>query len=263
MKKITKITISLLFANMLLFGASLTSYAAGGKVIYDGKDKKIVIETGTKNQDEYTVSDLFGDEFKNLLPGDTRVIEDITIESKCGAGKYVKCYLYPKGPAKIDDGVIVGNDEEGDVFTEKEVYQALLSQIIMKVEHNGKVLVDDTADSVNYADAGLDCGVYLGTLNNNEKTNLKLTVNVPLEFKAPEGIEPGTVEYDNFQNSFADKAGLIEWEIKFEEYDDSSPIPPDTRDITHIRMYTFVSIASVVVIIVLIFIKKKKEDKTN
>ncbi len=262
MKKLNKVVISILFANAIMFCTSLTSYAAGGKVTYKGKDNEIVVETGTKNKQEYTVSDLFGDEFKNLLPGDTRVIENIIIENQCGSGKYVKCYLYPKEPVKIADGVIVGNNEDGDTFNEKQIYQSLLSQINMKVEHNGKVIVDDAAESTDYLDANLDGGIYLGKLNNNEKTNIKLTASVPLEFKAPDEIKPGTVEYDFYQNSFADKAGLIEWEIKFEEYDNETPISPDTRDTTNVNMHIIIGIISTIALIYLIA-KKKKENKQS
>ena len=258
MKKISQITFSLVLATAVMLSSSITSFAAGGRVIYDGKTEKVTVVPGGAG-DEYSETDIFGEEFKNLMPGDEKTTT-VKFVNNSKDKHFLKVYIKAVAPSEIDDETVLGTNEDGDVFTEKEVFQAMLDQIELTIKDSkGKAFMNGKASELKYA-AGED-GHFV-ELHNGDDMEFDVTIKLPLEFEAPENIEKGTEEFDDFQNSFADKIGLLDWVIEVEEiHEPEPPAPsvPDTGDTTNTGLYVGIGVVSVVVLGVLIYLKNKKQ----
>lgn len=258
MKKLSQIAFSLVLASAVMLSNTVTSFAAGGRVIYDGKTEKITVVPGGAG-DEYSKTDIFGEEFKNVMPGDERTTT-VKFVNNSKDKHFLKVYIKAVAPADVEDGKVLGTNEDGDAFTEKEVFQAMLDQIELTIKDaKGKAFMSGKASELKYA-AGED-GHFV-ELHNGDDMDFDVTIKLPLEFKAPENIEKGTVAFDDFQNSFADKIGLLRWVIEVEEIHE--PIPPtppvpDTGDTTNTGLYVGIAVGSVVVLAVLFIVKKKNQ----
>ena len=236
MKKTTKRLFSLVLAMVMMAGFAITSSAAG-VVTYEGKsgEEEFVFTPGT----EYDATDLFTD-FKNLMPGDT-ITQKIRLVNDGKDGTTTKFYLKALGPKDIADGTVLGNGNDDDGFTDKEVYQKLLSQLnlTVKLVKGDKTLFDAAADQTD----GLSDWVLLGSLRKGGEIDLEVTVEVPSEMG----------------NEFQDVAGVLEWRFKIEEIPD--PEIPDTGDNTGTLMYAAIFGGAVMALIIVIILKKKAKEE--
>ena len=232
MKKITKRLFSLTLAIVMMAGFALSSYAAS-TVTYDGS--KHNFEPGT----EYSATDLFTN-FKNAMPGD-KITQTIRVVNNGKDGTTTNFYLKALGVANIVNGTVLGDGDDTDGYTDKEVYQKLLKQLnlTVKLVKGDKTLFDATAEQTD----GLSDWVLLGSLRKGGEVELEVTLEVPVEVG----------------NEFQDAAGAITWAFKVEEIPD--PYVPDTGDNTGVMIYTAMFGFAAMALIVLVIIKKKKSEE--
>lgn len=202
-----------------LISAVPQAMAASGNVTYKGRADKFIFEPGSR----YSPTDLFPN-FKDVMPGDS-ITQRIYVENK--AYRRVKVRIYMRA---------LGAHEDSEEF---------LSQMNLTVE-KGKdtILFDAPADQR----AQLSEWTYLGTLYSGGETELKVTLDVPVEM----------------DNRFQNAVGYLDWQFMVEELpvEPSDPQPPKTGDI--ILRYALIMAASGVALLILLlwYRKKKKNDKT-
>ncbi len=185
-----------------LLGGALTvfSLANGNQptVTYDHKEKGFIFDNVTKVEgNEYP--NLFT-ELAELMPGDSRD-QDIRVQVKNLSGGTAYMYL------RTED---MWADKPQEITqTEADAYAALMEQITLTVKQGDKVL----------AEGDLSKGVLLGKLRNNDKVDLNVTVEVP--------IEMGN-EFQNFH-------GEIGWVFTAEYHNDPvKPVgPPALSSVDH------------------------------
>lgn len=162
---------------MSLAGAA---FAESPTIDYNGKTEGFIFTPD---------DDLFPD-FKNVMPGDT-LTETITFTNNAKDCAYVKLYMRaePHGaenqPVKVSEEVTAMND--------------FLSQLSMTVENGGTVIYSDSPDSPG----SLASDTLLGTFNKGEKTELKVTLEVPADMG----------------NEYALREGEVDWVFKVEAFD--------------------------------------------
>ena len=174
-----------------LLGGALTvfSLANGNQptVTYDHKEKGFIFDNVTKVEgNEYP--NLFT-ELAELMPGDSRD-QDIRVQVKNLTSGTAYMYL------RTED---MWADKPQEITqTEADAYAALKEQITLTVKQGDKVL----------AEGDLSKGVLLGKLRSNDKVDLNVTVEVPLEMGN---------EFQNFH-------GEIGWVFTAEYHND--PVKP-------------------------------------
>ena len=174
-----------------LLGGTLTvfSLANGNQptVTYDHKEKGFIFDNVTKVEgNEYP--NLFT-ELAELMPGDSRD-QDIRVQVKNLTSGTAYMYL------RTED---MWADKPQEITqTEADAYAALMEQITLTVKQGDKVL----------AEGDLSKGVLLGKLRSNDKVDLNVTVEVPLEMGN---------EFQNFH-------GEIGWVFTAEYHND--PVKP-------------------------------------
>ena len=174
-----------------LLGGALTvfSLANGNQptVTYDHKEKGFIFDNVTKVEgNEYP--NLFT-ELAELMPGDSRD-QDIRVQVKNLTSGTAYMYL------RTED---MWADKPQEITqTEADAYAALMEQITLTVKQGDKVL----------AEGDLSKGVLLGKLRSNDKVDLNVTVEVPLEMGN---------EFQNFH-------GEIGWVFTAEYHND--PVKP-------------------------------------
>ena len=174
-----------------LLGGALTvfSLANGNQptVTYDHKEKGFIFDNVTKVEgNEYP--NLFT-ELAELMPGDSRD-QDIRVQVKNLTSGTAYMYL------RTED---MWADKPQEITqTEADAYAALKEQITLNVKQGDKVL----------AEGDLSKGVLLGKLRSNDKVDLNVTVEVPLEMGN---------EFQNFH-------GEIGWVFTAEYHND--PVKP-------------------------------------
>ena len=185
-----------------LLGGALTvfSLANGNQptVTYDHKEKGFIFDNVTKVEgNEYP--NLFT-ELAELMPGDSRD-QDIRVQVKNLSGGTAYMYLRTEDMWADKPQEITQN--------EADAYAALMEQITLTVKQGDKVL----------AEGDLSKGVLLGKLRNNDKVDLNVTVEVP--------IEMGN-EFQNFH-------GEIGWVFTAEYHNDPvKPVgPPALSSVDH------------------------------
>lgn len=143
--------ISSLLALMLVFSLSMTAFAAGGTVTYDGKAQEFIFTPGSS----HSVTDLFT-EFKDVMPGDY-LSDSIVINNTRLFSKHIKVYMRAKGAVENAD---------------------FLNQMNLTVTRSGgnPVFFDAPADQK----AQLTNWVYLGTVYSRGKITLDLELEVPI-----------------------------------------------------------------------------------
>jgi len=232
---------SLLMALMLVMSLAVPASAASFTIL--GKDK-FTFSPGS----EYHETDLFGDGFKDIMPGDT-VKQAITIkgEFKLIKEDSMKVTLQgiPHDPvvgphysekAEQDDG----KDADPDTGRDETVASMaeFLSVLHLKItnRNDGKVIFNDSADKIMKS-------VVLGQFRNKGSIVLDLELY----------WEPG----DN-DNDFANRVGEIDWQFTIEAYDDPAVADnPKTGD--YIMMAVAIMAVSGVALAVLLICKKRKK----
>lgn len=185
-----------------LLGGALTvfSLANGNQptVTYDHKEKGFIFDNVTKVEgNEYP--NLFT-ELAELMPGDSRD-QDIRVQVKNLTSGTAYMYL------RTED---MWADKPQEITqTEADAYAALKEQITLTVKQGDKVL----------AEGDLSKGVLLGKLRSNDKVDLNVMVEVPLEMGN---------EFQNFH-------GEIGWVFTAEYHNDPvKPVgPPALSSVDH------------------------------
>lgn len=217
MKKYSRIC-SLLLCLLLAVSLALPASAANGKVTYKGKSSKFIYAPGSSQ----SPTDLFPD-LKEVMPGDT--LTDTIVIKNGISGKKLKVYIRSLGAQ---------GDTKANVT--KEASAEFLNEMKLTVKKaNGSRLYEAPADQT----AQLTNWVYLGMLRPGGKTELDLTLKVPL----------------SMGNDFQNKVGFIDWEFKVEEI----PITdaPQTGD--YIYMAAVAMTVSLGVLLLLLIVKKWKK----
>jgi len=232
---------SLLLALMIVMSLAVPASAASFTIL--GEDK-FTFSPGS----EYHETDLFGDGFKNIMPGDT-IRQSITIRGEFanfsedsikvtlqgiphGANnplKYSESFEFTDGK---DQAEIPGQRDETI-----ETMEDFLSVLNLKVTNRktGAVIFNDSADEI------LD-PVVLGKFRN------KGSVILDLELK--------WVPTDN-DNLYANRVGEIDWQFTLEAYDDPDVDNPKTGD--YIMMAVAVMAVSAAALIIILAVKRKKK----
>lgn len=217
MKRMRKLIFSVVLTLALAVSAAVPVFAADAAVFYDGDAQEFIFAPGS----DYSPTDLF-DNFKGVMPGDS-LTQKITIQNDVSKKVNVKVYLRSIG-ANADS-------------------EAFLSQMNLTVMHNDDPLFSAPANET----ADLTDWVCLGTYASGAKTDLTLTLDVPI----------------TLDTSFEDAVGVLGWEFKVEEI----PVEgqPDTNDDLGILSYLWIGFAAAAVILtgVLLFLyrKRKQEDE--
>ena len=217
MKRMRKLIFSVVLTLALAVSAAVPVFAADAAVFYDGDAQEFIFAPGS----DYSPTDLF-DNFKSVMPGDS-LTQKITIQNDVSKKVNVKVYLRSIGA--------------------KEDSEAFLSQLNLTVTHNDDSLFSAPANET----ASLTDWVCLGTYASGAKTDLTLTLDVPI----------------TLDTSFEDAVGVLGWEFKVEEI----PVEgqPDTNDDLGILSYLWIGFVAAAVILtgVLLFLyrKRKQEDE--
>lgn len=217
MKRMRKLIFSVVLTLALVVSAAVPVFAADAAVFYDGDAQEFIFAPGS----DYSPTDLF-DNFKGVMPGDS-LTQKITIQNDVSKKVNVKVYLRSIGA--------------------KEDSEAFLSHLNLTVTHNDDPLFSAPANET----ASLTDWVCLGTYASGAKTDLTLTLDVPI----------------TLDTSFEDAVGVLGWEFKVEEI----PVEgqPDTNDDLGILSYLWIGFAAAAVILtgVLLFLyrKRKQEDE--
>lgn len=214
MKRMRKLIFSVVLTLALAVSAAVPVFAADAAVFYDGDAQEFIFAPGS----DYSPTDLF-DNFKGVMPGDS-LTQKITIQNDVSKKVNVKVYLRSIGA--------------------KEDSEAFLSQLNLTVTHNDDPLFSAPANET----ASLTDWVCLGTYASGAKTDLTLTLDVPI----------------TLDTSFEDAVGVLGWEFKVEEI----PVEgqPDTNDDLGILSYLWIGFAAAAVILtaVLLFLYRKRKQ---
>lgn len=243
---------SLLLALALVFSLSISALAASTN--YGTLAKRKITENGKVSYavdvkadpgSGYHVTDLFGDAFKNVMPGDvitTQII--INADWSLFSEDSIKIWITgaPSNPLHYDekfenrDGKDQANiDGLRDETVDSNVQ--FLSQMFLTVENDKtgvKYLDRATADTAFATDAPV------GTFRSKGQVVLNVTLEVPIEMG----------------NEFANRVGEIDWKLIIEAYDDPYIDNPKTGD--YILMAVAVMAASAAALAAILVFKRKK-----
>ena len=238
MKKVFSLLMALMIILSLATPAFASSITVNGKNSYEFKPGS-----------EYHVTDLFGEEFKNVMPGDS-LSADITIQGDFSlfSEDSLKIWLEAiahdetanpheySAAAEEADGK---DDTEIDVNGRDEDYASMedfLSQLTLTITNtkNKKVLYTGPAN-----------GVFKKTLLGSFRKSGNITLNVQLDVP----IELG--------NEYADRVGEVDWIFTVSAYeaDDSNPT---TGDYIIMGACALLVISAAALVILFILKKRKK-----
>jgi len=191
--------ITLLMAAALVLTFSVGALAAESSVTYRGGAEKFVFLPGS----EWSDTDLFGDGFKGVMPGDT-VTQDIIIRNRYQGVDRVLIFMR----AEL-------HDEEGNPLSESVALHEdtvsmydFLSKLSMTVKRGDKVLFEATADQLD----GLKNNVCIGSFKSGYYSTITVELHVPIELG----------------NEYANRVGEIDWVFTAEEIPATEG--PDTGD---------------------------------
>ena len=221
--------ITLLVAAVLVFSMSATAFAADASVTYEGGAEKFVFIPGS----EWTDTDLFNDNFKGVMPGDT-VTQDIIIRNRYKGVDHVLIFMR----AEL-------HDEEGNPLSESVALHEdtvsmydFLSKLSMTVKRGDKVLFEATADHLG----GLENNVCIGSFKYGYYSTLTVELHVPIELG----------------NEYANRVGEVDWVFTAEEIPDTEG--PDTGDNSQVILWGGLMLAAAAVCIVVIVTGRKKRS---
>jgi len=232
---------SLLMALMIVL--SLATPAFASSVTVTGKDSYIFTPGS-----EYHVSDLFGDAFKNVMPGDT-LTQEITIQGNFSlfTEDSLKVWLEaiahdpetnPHQYSEFYEGLDGKDDTEIDLEGRDEDYVSMddfLSQLNLKVTNtkNKKVLYDGPAN-------GVFKKTLLGTFRKSGKIVLQVELEVPIEL----------------DNKYANRVGEVDWVFTVSAFEDDDN--PKTGDYIIMGAAALLAVSGAALVVLLIAKKKRK-----
>ena len=242
MKRTFRNLSSLLLALVMVFNMTLPASASTMNI--RGKDN-LVFSPGS----EYHATDLFGDGFKDIMPGDT-VRQSITIKAEFGLFKEDSIRVSLKGiahgtgnPLQYSERAeqLDGKDEAPDTGRDETVasMEDFLSRLDLKVtnRNSGQVIFNGKADQIMKQ-------TVLGTFRNRGKIVLDVELHWPLG---------GSYDY----NRYANRVGEIDWVFTVSAWDDPSYDNPKTGD--YIMMAVAIMAISGAALIVLLIRRKRKK----
>ena len=233
MKKLFSLLLALLLVITLALPAyaTTTKSAGPGSVNITGKTSITITPAMTT----YTSTDLFGGDFKGVMPGDTKY-ETVTIKNWAAQYDYVKVYMQAKQHPKEE--LVIAN--RGVTV---QVKYDFLSQLYLTVT-KGKTLIYEAGPDKTYQldEAGkLSDPVYLGKLSRLQSITLDVELVVPI----------------TLGNAYADSIGEVDWVFYFEGYNNSDT--PKTGD--YIMAAVIVMAVSAAALVLLLVIKRRKNRK--
>ena len=222
--KYTKKIICLLASLILVMATTATSFA--GTVTYKGQAEKFLFEPGS----EYSKTDLFGDQFKGVMPGDT-ITDTVTVRNEASDKVNVELFMRALGATDLQ------NPEDGIADVEQEKSAKFLKEMKLKVIHeDGTVLFDAAANET----AQLTDWVKLGDFKSGTEIDLNIQLTVPIEMG------------DDFQSAI----GALDWQFKVVETD----VPQTGDDSNMILPLALMGIAALAIILALAGRRRKQEQ---
>ena len=231
---------SFLLCLTMVFSLAVPASAVGGSVSFQyGSGSTFKVTPGDEN---YTSTDLFGSEFKNVMPGDN-LTQTITIKNNCYKYDYIKVYMKAVPHSAESDLTYDRDKAEDDGKRDDETVKSMkefLSQMDMQIVVNGsKEIFDASPDETD----GLTGYVRLATLNRFKTAELTVTLNVPIEM----------------DNEFANRVGEVDWVFYVEGFNNPAGSNPKTGDMIMIAVAVMAVSAAAIVLLVVAAKKKKKK----
>jgi len=203
------------FTIILLIGVLILGVSAS-EITYSGGAEEFVFLPGSG----YTSSDLF-DSFKNVMPGDTRT-ETITITNDSDDSDYIKLYMRAEPHDESENPLTYSETfenadgkDQADIPGQRDetaaTMRGFLAQLTLTVEtEDGEVL-----NAIPENNNDLTEGVYLGKFYKGDDTELKVTLEVPIDLG----------------NEYANRVGEVDWVFTAEHFND--PDEPPTPQFPH------------------------------
>jgi len=226
MRKHLRKTLCLLAMAIMMMASTTAAFA--GSVTYEGQAEKFVLAPGS----DYSKTDLFGDQFKGVMPGDT-ITDTVTVKNNASDKVDVEIFIRALGATDLQE------PEDGIAEVSAEDSQKFLSQMTLTVTQNGSSeLFHAPADQT----AQLTDWVSLGKFDSGAEVDLNVSLNVPIEMN------------DDFQNAI----GALDWQFKVIE----TPIPEEakTGDDMNLIIPIALMAAAAAGIAALLITRRKKEQ---
>ena len=233
---------SLLLALMVVL--SLATPAFASSITVTGKDSYIF----TPGSD-YHKTDLFGDAFKNIMPGDT-LTQEITIQGNFSlfSEDSLKVWLEvithdaetnPHEYSEFYEGLDGKDDTDIDLNGRDEDYASMddfLSQLNLKITNtkNKKVIFNGPANEAMKK-------TLLGTFRKNGKIVLNVELSIPREL----------------DNQYADRVGEVDWVFTVSGFEDDAD-NPKTGDYIIMGAVALLAVSGAALVILFVMKKRKK-----
>ena len=192
MKKIIRI-ISLLVLMSIVFTSTAVGSLAS-TVRFENKAEQFIFLPGS----EYSDTDLF-DDFKNMMPGDTRRQTVVVTNNYPG---FDKIRVYLKAIPHGEENPLSESVATSETIATMEDF---LSQLSMVVRLDGRVIYSASPDELD----GLSSNVLLGTLDYGEAVKLDVDLTMPIDLG----------------NEYANRIGEVDWVFTVEQVE-APPIIP-------------------------------------
>lgn len=245
--------ISLLLSVMLVVSLAVPAFATSGNLnINDLENGRISFKCTSGNALGYHSTDLFGSQFKNIMPGDT-ISERITITSSFSLFSEDSMKVWISGIPHSNSNPLRYSEaqEEADGKDETPLegrdetvasMEDFLSRLTLRVTNTS----NGAYDVLYYGPAdGIMEKQLLGTF----RSDSKLSLRVDLEWELG-----GDYDYNQYQN----RVGEIDWIFHVEAFDDPTVDNPKTGD--YIMIAVGVMAVSAAALVILLVIKKRKKS---
>ena len=211
-----------------------------------------------------TTSDLFGPEFKELMPGD-HVEKKIHIDNKYPGAYSVKLYMkaVPHDAANLPEAAVPEGKTLGDIPTMED----FLEQLSMKIYKGNTLIFEASPEKTAQLTDYISIGYYANT---SPGTDLTVILDVPIDL----------------DERYANRVGEVDWQFKVEETNpgpgpdpkpDPKPVPgpkptpteparpapetaviPKTGDTSNLILWIVLMAASASALLGLLLSRKKK-----
>lgn len=203
-----------------LLACSVSAFAAGGSVTYDGEARKFIFAPGS----DYSPTDLFED-FKGVMPGDS-LTQDIAVVNEAHRNVKVKIYMRALG----------AHDDSKD----------FLSQLKLRVKKADSNTMGYMFDAAADETAQLTDWVCLGTLYSGGKVDLQVLLDVPTSLDNTYSDQIGYLDW--------------QFKVEEFPIEDTDPKPPQTGDNSKITLWIGAMVLSGGILVLLIIGKKRKKQ---
>lgn len=253
---------SLLLALMLVFSMTVPALAAtSGTLTINGAQRKkdetgktyYEIDVDCTPGSEYHEYDLFGDSFKNMMPGDTATAQIvINANFKLFSEDSIRVWIEgaPSNPLHYDEDYeetdgkdqppVTGNRDE-TVASNRDFLSKLT--LTIKNPKTGKTYYSGPADGTYKIGDRKTATDDVLTFRARGQITLEVSVHMPIEL----------------DNTYANRVGEIDWALKISAYDDPAVDNPKTGD--YIMMAVAVMAVSAAVLVILFAVKRKKKNR--